>query len=171
VCSPARICSPIPRSSSLSAATQRISRRGHRRAIEGDQIRRTAGISRTPPFAQRHGKHIDGKVTERGLLTSPALRCRQTLEPLAAALGLDPQSLDELTVDADVHRLVAILQEPRTDQAVLCTHGEVLQKLFGQLRAGAMLQGQAEPPWEKGSAWVLERLGNGFRGRYLAAPR
>lgn len=105
------------------------------------------------------------------LLTSPALRCRQTLEPLAAAIGLDPQPLDELVVDADVHRLVAILQEPRTDQAVLCTHGEVLQELFGQLRAGAMLQGQAEPPWEKGSAWVLERLGNGFRGRYLAAPR
>lgn len=105
------------------------------------------------------------------LLTSPALRCRQTLEPLTAALGLEPQPLDELAVDADVHRLVAILQEPRTDQAVLCTHGEVLQKLFGQLRAGAMLQGQAEPPWEKGSAWVLEHLGNGFRGRYLAAPR
>jgi phosphohistidine phosphatase SixA len=105
------------------------------------------------------------------LLTSPALRCRQTLEPLAAAIGLDPQPLDELAVDADVHRLVAILQELRTDQAVLCTHGEVLQELFGQLRAGAMLQGQAEPPWEKGSAWVLERLGNGFRGRYLAAPR
>ncbi len=70
VCSPAPICSPIPRSSSLSAATQRISRRGHRRAIEGDQIRRTAGISRTPPFAQRHGKHIDGKVTKRGLLSA-----------------------------------------------------------------------------------------------------
>lgn len=105
------------------------------------------------------------------LLTSPALRCRQTLEPLAAAIGLDQQPLDELAVDADVHRLVAILQEPRTDQAVLCTHGEVLQELFGQLRAGAMLQGQAEPPWEKGSAWVLEHLRNGFRGRYLAAPR
>jgi 8-oxo-dGTP diphosphatase len=105
------------------------------------------------------------------LLTSPALRCRQTLEPLAAAIGLDPQPLDELAVDADVHRLAAILEEPRTDQAVLCTHGEVLQELFGQLRAGAMLQGQAEPPWEKGSAWVLERLGDGFRGRYLAAPR
>jgi hypothetical protein len=70
-----------------------------------------------------------------------------------------------------MHRLVAILEEPRTEQAVLCTHGEVLQELFRLLRAGEILEGQAEPPWEKGSAWVLERLGDGFRGRYLAAPR
>lgn len=105
------------------------------------------------------------------LLTSPLLRCRQTLEPLAAALGLDLQPLDDLAVDADVHRLVAILEEPRTQQAVLCTHGEVLQALFRLLRAGEMLEGQAEPPWEKGSAWVLERVGGRFRARYLAAPR
>jgi phosphohistidine phosphatase SixA len=102
------------------------------------------------------------------LLTSPLLRCRQTLEPLAAALGLEAEALDELGVEGDVDRAVAALLQPSTEQAVLCTHGEILQELFIQLRERALLEDEAEPPFQKGSAWVLERSGNGFRGRYLA---
>ena len=104
------------------------------------------------------------------LLSSPLLRCRQTLEPLAAALGLDIVLVEELSVEGDIERMEAILDQARTDRAVLCTHGEVLQELFARLRDRAALQDDAEPPWQKGSAWVLERSEDGLRGRYLA-PR
>jgi phosphohistidine phosphatase SixA len=112
---------------------------------------------------------LAGLRVER-LLTSPLLRCRQTLEPLAAALGLELEPLDELGVDGDVERTVAALLRPSTEQAVLCTHGEILQELFIRLRGRALVEDEAEPPFQKGSAWVLERSGNGFRGRYLAPP-
>jgi 8-oxo-dGTP diphosphatase len=102
------------------------------------------------------------------LLTSPLLRCRQTLEPLAAALELGLEPVEELSVEGDVGRMMAILDQPSTEQAVLCTHGEILQELYARLRARAMLpQDDAEPLWQKGSAWVLERSGVGFRGHYL----
>ena len=42
-------------------------------------------------------------------LTSPSLRCRQTLLPLAAALDLDLSSVDDLGTDGDVDRLVDLL--------------------------------------------------------------
>lgn len=101
------------------------------------------------------------------LLTSPLLRCRQSLEPLAAALDLDLEPVEELSVEGDVERMMAMLDQPRTERAVLCTHGEILQELFARLRARAMLPDGAEPPWQKGSAWILERSGAGFRGHYL----
>jgi phosphohistidine phosphatase SixA len=60
------------------------------------------------------------------LLTSPSLRCRQTLLPLAAALDLDLESVDDLGADGDVDHLVDLLAGRDSDGAVLCTHGEVL---------------------------------------------
>ena len=68
-------------------------------------------------------------------LTSPSLRCRQTLLPLAAALDLDLSSVDDLGTDGDVDRLVDRLAARDSDGAVLCTHGEVLGELFARLRA------------------------------------
>ncbi len=109
-------------------------------------------------------------VRVQRLLTSPLLRCRQTLEPLAAALALAMEPLEELSVGVEVARLIAVLEQPRTEGAVLCTHGEVLQVLFARLDARAMLADRVEPPWQKGSAWVVERSASGFRGHYLA-PR
>jgi phosphohistidine phosphatase SixA len=60
------------------------------------------------------------------LLTSPSLRCRQTLLPLAAALDLDLESVDDLGADGDVDHLVDLLAGRDSDGAVLYTHGEVL---------------------------------------------
>jgi phosphohistidine phosphatase SixA len=60
------------------------------------------------------------------LLTSPWLRCRQTLLPLAAALDLDLESVEDLGTDGDMDALVDLLAARDSDGAVLCTHGEVL---------------------------------------------
>jgi broad specificity phosphatase PhoE len=61
------------------------------------------------------------------ILSSGALRCVQTVEPLATALGLEVEGTEELAEGAgadDVLRLVSGLPD---DVVLLCTHGDVIQ--------------------------------------------
>ena len=102
------------------------------------------------------------------LLTSPSLRCRQTLLPLAAALDLDLESVDDLGTDGDVDRLVELLAARDSDGAVLCTHGEVLGELLARLRARGDIATEGRLRCEKGSTWVLERAPDGrLHAHYL----
>lgn len=67
----------------------------------------------------------------RHVFSSPYARCAQTVEPLAERLGLDVRLTEHLAEGAasgEVYGLLAKLDEP----AVLCTHGDVLEALFGK---------------------------------------
>jgi phosphohistidine phosphatase SixA len=88
------------------------------------------------------------------VLSSPALRCLQTVGPLAEQRGL-PVALDgRLHVDAQVEETAALLLSPDLGDTVLCTHGELIGELLGRLReGGAPITEDAE--WPKGSTWVL----------------
>ena len=77
------------------------------------------------------------------VLSSGYLRCRQTVEPLADALGLRVEEAPQLEEGAskdDVHDLVARLTD---ELPALCTHGDVVEALVGE-------------EGEKGATWVLE---------------
>jgi phosphohistidine phosphatase SixA len=105
------------------------------------------------------------------LLTSPSLRCRQTLLPLAAALDLDLESVDELGADGDTDHLVDLLAARDSDGAVLCTHGELLGELLARLRSRGDLPAEGRLRYEKGSTWILEGSAGGrLRARYLPPP-
>src|SRR5512132_1373629 len=106
---------------------------GHKRHWSGPDAERPLSIR---GWAQAEGllDTLADLRVER-LLTSPSRRCRQTLLPLAAALDLDLESVDDLGTDGDVDRLVDLLAAGDSDGAVLCTHGEVLGELFARLRA------------------------------------
>jgi broad specificity phosphatase PhoE len=88
------------------------------------------------------------------VLSSPALRCLQTVGPLAGQRGL-PVGLDgRLHVGAEVEQAAALLLSPDLGDAVLCTHGELIGELIQRLRdGGAPIAADAE--WPKGSTWVL----------------
>jgi phosphohistidine phosphatase SixA len=155
-----------------------------RHAHAGDK-RHWSGPDAERPLSVRGWSQAEGLLdtladfrVER-LLTSPSLRCRQTLLPLAAALDLDLESVDELGTDGDMDHLVDLLAARDSDGAVLCTHGEVLGELFARFRTrGEVRRGDVRAEgrlrYEKGSTWVLERaVGGGWHARYLppAAPR
>ena len=76
------------------------------------------------------------------VFASPALRCRQTVVPLARFLSVDVEPRAELAVDADPYRLMQFLRSAETESAVLCTHREALERLFGLT---TLLGGQARP--------------------------
>ena len=92
------------------------------------------------------------------ILSSPALRCEQTVRPLAEQRGL-PVGLDgRLDVDAGLDD-AAMLVRPDLDDVVLCTHGELIGQLLELLRAkGAPIDQDAQ--WPKGSTWLLRLNGD-----------
>lgn len=105
------------------------------------------------------------------LLSSPAVRCVQTLRPAAEPLGLRVETADELAVSGSVDRLLRLLEHPASDGAALCTHGETLTALSAAWieRGGLIVDpegkrvGLAGTP--KGAAWVVEV----HRGRAVLA--
>jgi phosphohistidine phosphatase SixA len=79
------------------------------------------------------------------IVSSPTARCVETVAPLARSRGLDVESCEELAPDAPraaTLRLLANLPE----NALVCTHREVLERLFG-----------GEITCEKGGTWLAER--------------
>jgi phosphohistidine phosphatase SixA len=103
----------------------------------------------------------------RRILSSPAHRCLQTVEPLAGRLGLQVEPSDTLGVDGSGGGLLELLEDRALRQAVLCTHGEVIGRVFEAL-AEAGIELPDRPRWPKGSTWVLDRDGTrSWKGSYL----
>jgi exopolyphosphatase/guanosine-5'-triphosphate,3'-diphosphate pyrophosphatase len=94
------------------------------------------------------------------LLASPALRCQQTLEPLALALDLPVEVDDRLADDEDVARLLALLPELADAPTVLCTHARPIATLLDVLELSDD-SGSNGSPCRKGALWTLE--GAGYR--------
>ena len=109
--------------------------------------------------ARRIARALDDVTFDR-VLTSPATRCRQTLEPLAEALGLDvedePMLAEGATGDEALGALLGITDTAPT--IVGCSHGDVIPRtVIEAARRGAALDGQTAPP--KGSWYDLETDG------------
>jgi phosphohistidine phosphatase SixA len=112
---------------------------------------------------ERLGSRPMGRV-----LSSPTERCLQTVQPLAARLGRPVEPSEALGVDGSGAAVVELLGDPALDEAVLCTHGEIIGEVFDELeKAGIEL---SDPPrWPKGCTWILRRDGgHAWRGIYLA---
>lgn len=92
------------------------------------------------------------------LFSSPYVRCVETLEPLAAAHGLEITLDDRLAEGVDLEPVLALLNDV-PDGAVLCSHGDVIPMVVDALiRRGMMLQ-SAVPGVKKGSWFSLSRDG------------
>ena len=103
------------------------------------------------------------------ILSSPALRCEQTVRPLAEQRGL-PVGLDgRLDVDTGVDDAAGLIR-PDLDDVVLCSHGELIGQLLGLLRErGAPIGRHAQ--WPKGSTWLLRLSGDRVaEATYLPPP-
>jgi len=73
----------------------------------------------------------------RRVISSPYVRCVQTVEPLAAALGL-PLELDDRLGEGEGGAALDLIQE---DGVVSCTHGDVIHELVdrGLKKAAAVV--------------------------------
>lgn len=109
--------------------------------------------------------HRPGRV-----LSSPAVRCIATVEPLADRLGLKVEADDRLMEGATAADVESLLRE--ADSAAVCTHGDVIPLLLRRLTEQGMAPQQGLR-WAKASTWVIERGpdGRGWgAGHYVAPP-
>jgi 8-oxo-dGTP diphosphatase len=89
------------------------------------------------------------------LVSSPYLRCVQTLAPLAEQLGTSVATDDRLAEDRGFVGAVQLLGE-LPHGSVLCSHGDVIPETLQALqRRGCHIVG--EPDWRKASTWVIQR--------------
>lgn len=113
-----------------------------------------------------------GNADVRRILSSPAVRCIDSVAPLAKELGLEVKETDALAEGAGaraVYDLVLDLGKRKGDSG-LCTHGDIVPEILRRAaRDGARLPDDLR--WAKGSTWVLETDGEKItEGRYLPPP-
>lgn len=131
----------------------RHARGGHRESWEGED-------DRLRPLDERGERQAEGLVDQLAdsdisrILSSPYVRCVQSVEPLAAARGLPVEAVDELAEgagEAAALELFRSLDAP----AVASVHGDLAEALLDdKLKKGAT----AVLDVSAGGVEVLERL-------------
>jgi len=90
---------------------------------------------------------LAGRAIAR-IVSSPYLRCIESVEPLAAALGLTVELDTRLAEGAGGSGALALLWE--IDGGLACTHGDIVEAVLGRTL-------------EKGAAAVVEPCADGMR--------
>ena len=89
------------------------------------------------------------------LLSSPFMRCIQTLEPLGSNISVIVTPDERLAEDNPFEPILELL-ESCPDNAVLCSHGDMIPMVTEALeRRGMVVTGMRDS--RKASVWVLER--------------
>jgi 8-oxo-dGTP pyrophosphatase MutT (NUDIX family) len=104
------------------------------------------------------------------VISSPSLRCVQTVRPLALDRGLALVTDAALAEGAPLERALDLLDRVATTPAVLCTHGDLIPLVIEHLRdVGVEIDDDAD--WKKGSIWAVERAGGSVvRASYEPPP-
>jgi 8-oxo-dGTP diphosphatase len=103
------------------------------------------------------------------LLSSPYLRCRQTLEPLGVRLGLAIEDEDGLVEGTPFRRVLGLISETATDTAI-CTHGDIVEALVDHLLGQGLVE-PARAGSSKASTWSLDvEAGQIASASYIPPP-
>jgi broad specificity phosphatase PhoE len=141
---------------------------GDRDAWDGDDRRR--------PVSDRGVRQAQALVAQLGpypverVLTSPYVRCVQSVEPLAAARGLEVEEDDRLAEGTPFDLVQRLLHEVAGSHAVLCSHGDVIGAIVTDLAHRGVDLGPAGPVWAKASTWVLDGEPTAPSASYLPPP-
>lgn len=90
------------------------------------------------------------------LVSSPFLRCMQTLADLGELTGLPVLADDRLAEAREIDPIIQML-EHASDGAVLCSHGDIIPPIIRTLECRGMTI-TTKPDWRKASVWVIERI-------------
>ncbi len=108
------------------------------------------------------------------VVSSPYVRCRDTVRPIAERLGLLVEDADALSEGAPLSEALRLIDKVSDKPSVLCSHGDVIGDLLYhwasqdvRLDAGDDAA-PSELRFPKGSTWVLDlEEGQVVRGRFL----
>ena len=147
----------------------RHAKAGERGVWEGDD--RLRPLSGRGHLQARGLLHVlDGAGFDR-LLSSPYVRCMETVVPLSGERGVAIEPVDALAEGAALGEALALVRKHTANGAVFCTHGDVVPMLL-QHYANHGVDIGAAPQWPKGSTWALDTDATGevTSVRYLPPP-
>jgi 8-oxo-dGTP diphosphatase len=147
-----------------------------RHAKAGDR-RAWTHDDRLRPLSRRGQRQAEGLVAQFAdvpvdrVLSSPYVRCMETVVPLAGLRGLPVEPADALAEGAELDEVLALVRKHAHHDVVLCTHGDVAPMLLEHLARRGVDLGAA-PACPKGSTWVLgtDATGEVTSARYIAPP-
>jgi phosphohistidine phosphatase SixA len=144
----------------------RHAKAGSRRAwSHDDELRPLSKAGRTQ--ARAVAKSLGGAGATR-IVSSPFVRCRETVEPLGQRTGVEIEVADSLAEGATLAGALRLVEKLADEHAVLCSHGDVLGNLLNHYSgAGATLD---DDRLEKASVWVLELLDGDVQSAHYIAP-
>ena len=135
-----------------------------------------AGDDRMRPLSKKGLQQAEKLVellagfTISSILSSPYLRCVQTVEPLARARKLSVKQTPQLAEGHGLAGLSTFFSDQKLDDLVLCTHGDIVWELVEDLANRRVLPAFREQ-FEKGSTWVVQVDGTiPVHARYIPAP-
>ena len=142
----------------------RHARAGRRSAWKGDdELRPLSKVGRRQAAAS---VEVLADADIEQVVSSPYVRCVQSLEALAKARGLDIDVVDELAEGAPVEDALRLFEKVSGHPTVLCTHGDIVQALLTHFKANGVKVGKLR--MEKGSVWAFEtRNGRVTKATYL----
>ena len=147
-----------------------------RHAKAGDRAQ-WSGDDRLRPLSSRGHRQaqllIDVLADARfeRILSSPYVRCMQTVAPLAGARELAIEPARALAEGEPLSDGLELVQKHAIPGAVLCMHGDLMPMLLDHY-ASSGVDMTDELRWPKGCTWILdtESTGEVVRARYLPPP-
>ena len=120
-----------------------------------------SGDDRLRPLSTNGLRQAEGLIAVFGnfarpsrVLSSPYLRCVQTVGPLALANHVEVEPKEELA-EGQSSIAVRLVRDLAVDNVALCTHGDVIAEILVALADEDMLDLGPNPRQAKGSVWAL----------------
>jgi 8-oxo-dGTP diphosphatase len=166
-----RLRPPLPPGEKVTIDLVRHAKAGDRSLwTDADSLRplTRTGRAQAAAIAKRLGDDLPAKI-----LSSPATRCVETVDPLAERAGLIVQTDDLLAEGADAAAAMTFLAAHAVHGSlVACTHGDVMMLGVERLLdEGVRLRG-AKVDYKKGCTWRLTVVDGVYTAaRYVPPPK
>ena len=146
----------------------RHARAGRRSAWKGDdELRPLSKVGRRQAAALLD-LLADAEIEQ--IVSSPYVRCVQSVQALSAERDLEIDVVDELREGAPLEDALRLVEKVSGHSTVLCTHGDIVQALLTHYKASGVKVGKLR--MEKGSVWAFEtRNGRVTKASYLPPPK
>ena len=126
------------------------------------------------PISKKGHEQVEALVTRlvrtpiNGIVSSPSLRCEQTVGPLAQRLGLKVKPSKLLRRDVAPTDVLRLIKRSKGTRTVLCSHRETIGPFIEHLAANPNVEVSSKLEWPKGSVWELTtRRGRVTRARFI----
>jgi 8-oxo-dGTP diphosphatase len=145
----------------------RHAKAGSRRAWDGDDSERPLSKAGRAQAAALRKTFAQAGVTR--VLSSPYVRCRQTVEPFAERAGIEVEITDELAEGASLESSLGLVDKVAGDDVALCTHGDVIANLL--MHYSHLGVDLGDDRLEKASVWSFEVVDGQVRSASYLPPR